>query len=81
MALNQNVHLLGKNGLRPANVFMRNIHQNHKYNRNSFKLNNDKLDEFLKNCNLFLKLPTVFWFFDWSTNIDYLLDITAMTGI
>jgi hypothetical protein len=60
---------------------MKNIYQNHKYDRNIFKSKSEMLDEFLKNFTLFLKLPTLFWFFDWSMNIDYLLNSTALTGI
>ena len=44
------------------------------------KLSNNEMSEFYKKCNLFLRVPTLFWFFNWSKDIDYLLNTTGLIG-
>lgn len=78
VAYNQNKHLLGKNGLEPANRYMKMI-----WNRRSDltqAYNSSVLGDFKVNLNLFFNYPTLFWFFNWSQNIDVLLEITALIG-
>ena len=72
IALNQNHHLLGKNGLTPANKYMDKI-----YKQIVKKSTNDLSSK----LNLFFKIPTIFWFFDWSNNIDNLLLNTSLIGL
>ncbi len=88
IAYNQNINLLGKNGLKPANRFMQKFEiefQNKEmgYDKKNFKLDQSSIpfitslgDKF----QLFLHLPTFFWFFDYETKIDELLMYTSMIG-
>jgi hypothetical protein len=91
VALNQNYHLLGKNGLLPANKFMDNYYkQSHKPAStgvgNSKKYSSsDKSPDYppalSTQFSLFMQLPTLFWFFDWRRDIDTLLLATSLSGI
>lgn len=77
IAYNQNYHLIGSNGLKPANKYMNKIYQNFK-GKPSIDLS--LMEQFGENFKLFLNCPTFFWFFDWSRNIDDLLFYTSLTG-
>jgi len=76
IAFNQNHELLGKNGLLPANKYMEKFY-NHIINNENRKSEN----ELTKAYNLFVNCPSLFWFFDWSKNIDWLLWLCSLTGI
>ena len=77
IAYNQNKELLGKNGLVPANQFMDRIYEQYK----KTSKNQSLTEELMVKFSVFIKLPTVFWFFNWSDNIDQLLEITSLVGI
>ncbi|CAF0703841.1 unnamed protein product [Brachionus calyciflorus] len=79
VAFNQNKNLLGKNGLLPANKYMDRIYKNFKPQFNM--LNGTISDQLWKKLDLFSKIPTLFWFFNWSKNIDLLLDYTSLIGL
>jgi hypothetical protein len=69
---------LGKNGLEPANRYMQMI-----WNRRSDltkAYNSSVLNDLKVNLNFFSNYPTLFWFFNWSQNIDILLETTALIG-
>ncbi len=76
VAYNQNIHLLGKNGLLPANKYMEKFVHNYEKSNN-----NVDLTSFKTKLDLYFKLPTLFWFFDWSNSIDFLLNSTAILGL
>ena len=79
IAYNQNHHLIGSNGLKPANKHMEKILDNFK--SRPMNLVNPMLEKLLsQNFELFLTCPTFFWFFDWSKNIDDLLFYTSIGG-
>ena len=80
IAYNQNIYLIGKNGLLPANKFMDKFLANSK-----IQVTNGGQNEFLSSLEqkstLFFQLPTLFWFFKWSRDIDQLLNLTSLLGI
>ena len=79
VAFNQNHELLGKNGLKPANKYMERVYvgftKNHVNKFESTFLNEAKIK-----YNLFINCPTLFWFFNWSQDIDQLLWWTSLIG-
>ena len=75
MAYNQNKELLGKNGLKPANKFMERIYGSKKHDHKHF------YDDLKHKLNLFIQVPTLFWFFDWHNEIDFLLLLTSSIGL
>ncbi len=76
IAFNQNKYLIGKNGLKPANIYMERLSK-----ELVKQLKQDKIYElFGKNIAFFFKCPTIFWFFDWKNNIDNLLMISSSLG-
>lgn len=69
---------MGKNGLLPANKYMDRIFNSFKTKPNPI---NDLLnDESWKKINLFFYIPTLFWFADWTNNINILLNYSALIG-
>ncbi len=78
VAYNQNIFLLGKNGLLPANKFLDNYLAK---SRISIPKNAHFLTDTKAKFALFLKLPTLFWFFNWTRDMDLLLSGAAMAGI
>jgi len=72
VALNQNQQLIGKNGLTPANKYMEKL--SIQFEKKS------KINEFKSSWDIFMKIPTIFWFFDWKNNIDNLLLNTSLFG-
>lgn len=78
VAYNQNEQLLGKNGLLPANKYMDRIFASLKTKPNPFKSMLD--DKLWKKFNLFVYVPTLFWFADWSHDINHLLNYSALVG-
>ena len=72
IAYNQNKYLLGKNGLKPANIYMQRIYQS--------VLTQQEETTWGNKFELFLKCPTIFWFFDWRLNMDNLLEFTSLIG-
>ncbi len=77
IAYNQNIGLLGKNGLKPANRYMQKIDiEFQKRGRSSNPLIVPLGDAF----QLFLNLPTFFWFFNYTAHIDQLLTYTSIAG-
>lgn len=73
ISLNQNHHLIGSNGLTPANKYMEKIHKQ--------LIKRPKFSGFGTKLNLFLNVPTLFWFFDWPNNIDNLILNTSLIGL
>ena len=73
MAYNQNEHLIGKNGLEPANKFMKRV-EDRFVARKTFKNDQEK------NLFLYTNAPTLFWFFNWSKDITYLLNSFSLLG-
>lgn len=73
ISLNQNHYLIGSNGLTPANKYMQKIHQQ--------LIRRPKFASFGTKLNLFLNVPTLFWFFDWANQIDNLLLNTSLAGL
>jgi hypothetical protein len=78
VAYNQNIHLLGRNGLLPVNKFMDNYYSK---SRITIPKNADFLTDLKAKFSLFFKLPTLFWFFNWRTDIDLLLSGAALAGM
>ena len=77
IALNQNVFLFGKNGLKPVNKYLKQLQM--KMAPNSDK---DSFNDYSLASKLFLKVPTLFWFINWSDgSIDTWLDIVATLGL
>ena len=76
VAFNQNEHLIGKKGLEPANKFMARVEKSLHVSPNK---RFSSLTE--KNTDLFLNVPTLLWFFNWSKNIDFLLNMFSLTGM
>ena len=74
VAWNQNEYLLGKNGLEPANKFMQRVEKSIS-GRTKFPNQNEK------SLHLFTKVPTLFWFFDWQQDIDFLLNTSSLIGL
>ena len=88
IALNQNEHLIGKSGLRPANKYMERVLKDFNDKHSRLQTTTTTTTNIISNdlnyeqmIRLFFKLPTVFWFFDWRSNIDALLHFTAMIGL
>ena len=77
IAYNQNEHLLGKNGLLPANKYMERVFGQVK---SAIRPNKKLTPEFNLKYNLFMNCPTLFWLFDWANNIDSLLNNSALIG-
>ena len=73
IAYNQNKYLLGKDGLKPANIYMQRIYQS--------VFTEQEEVTWQKKFELFLKCPTFYWFFDWRYDIDNLLEFTSLIGI
>ena len=44
------------------------------------KSENEYVNEIIKFYHLFINCPTLFWFFNWSQNIDQLLHLTSLIG-
>ena len=66
VSFNQNKELIGDNGLLPAKLYLSRIKENQKE---------------LSNLALFLKAPTVFWLLESWENLNFYLDLTAITGM
>ena len=75
VAYNQNKELLGKNGLKTANKFMERVYGSKKHDHKHF------FDDLKHKFNLFKQVPTLFWFFDWHNEIDFLLLLTSSIGL
>lgn len=73
IALNQNQQLIGRNGLTPANKYMEKVLKQLTKKSN--------VDDFKTTWNIFMKIPSIFWFFDWQNNIDTLLLNTSLFGL
>ena len=65
VALHQNRALIGKRGLLPADMHLRNIRQH---------VDNDR-------WRMFTFAPTILWLHDYESDLDQLLDILAYGGI
>lgn len=84
VAYHQNVYLMGKNGLLPANKFMDNVYKRFlsaKTPNQKHILQDFSTTDLFNKLRLFLNVPTLFWFFNWSQDIDWLLNSTALAGI
>lgn len=77
VAYNQNLGLLGKNGLLPANKYMEKISKNFKP---KIYFNNTLINELRNKFELYKNIPTLFWFLNWSEDIDFLLNTTSLIG-
>lgn len=80
IAYHQNIHLIGKNGLKPANQYMKKIFTSFK-ERSDTMFTNPLINSLGDNFKLFLNCPTFFWFFDWTMHIDELLNYTSILGL
>ena len=78
ISYNQNVDLIGKNGLTPANKYMELIH--HKL-LDRPAVADVSFSSLSDNFKLFLNVPTIFWFLDWYNQIDELLIYTSVSGL
>ena len=79
IALNQNVFLFGKNGLKPANKYLKQIQAKMAESTN-IKSTTNSYDDFKFASNLFMKIPTLLWFVNWNSDIDTWLDIFSSLG-
>lgn len=65
VAYQQNTGLIGKNGLLPANVFLREAKSSAKGDI----------------AKMFTNAPTLLWFMDWENNVDQCLEYIALAGL
>jgi hypothetical protein len=75
IALNQNRFLIGKNGLKPANKYLKQLQ-----NKMIPNIKKDSYNDLKAASTLFLKVPTLLWFVNWSADIDTWLDLISFTG-
>jgi Fe2+ transport system protein B len=79
IALNQNVFLFGKNGLKPVNKYLKQL-QSKMLESTNLKSSTNSYDDFSFASKLFMKIPTLLWFVNWNADVDTWLDIFSTLG-